>query len=76
MFVKGISTEDFLVNHVGRLSNNSRRRDPMNCFGGLANRFSSEGCPIFYRHSIVCFQEQIAFVLKIDYFTRIRLRHM
>ena len=48
----------------------------MNCFGGLSNRFASEGCPIFYRNSIVCFQEQIAFVLKTDYFTRIRLRHM
>ena len=36
----------------------------MNCFGGLSNRFASEGCPIFYRNSVVCFQEQIAFVLK------------
>ena len=36
----------------------------MNCFGGLSNLFASEGCPIFYRNSVVCFQEQIAFVLK------------
>ena len=36
----------------------------MNCFGGLSNRFAFEGCPIFYRNSVVCFQEQIAFVLK------------
>ena len=36
----------------------------MNCFGGLSNRFTSEGCPICYRNSVVCFQEQIAFVLK------------
>ena len=49
---------------------------PMNCFGGLSNRFASEGSPIFYQNSVVCFQEQIAFVLKTDYFTRIRLRHM
>ena len=49
---------------------------PMNCFGGLSNRFTSEGYPIFYQNSVVCFQEQIDFVLKIDYFTRIRLRHM
>ena len=48
----------------------------MNCFGGLSNRFALEGCLIFYRNSIVCFQEQIAFVLKTDYFTRIRLKHM
>ena len=38
---------------------------PMNCFEGLSNIFSLEGCPLFYRNSIVCFQEQIAFVLKI-----------
>ena len=49
---------------------------PMNCFGGLSNKFASKGSPIFYRNSVVCFQEQIAFVLKTDYFTRIRIRHM
>ena len=31
---------------------------PMNCFRGLSNRFASKGCPIFYRNSVVCFQEQ------------------
>ena len=36
----------------------------MNCFGGLSNRFASEVCPIFYRNLVVCFQEQITFVLK------------
>ena len=36
----------------------------MNCFGRLSNIFASEGCPIFYRNSVVCFQEQIALVLK------------
>ena len=39
-------------------------RGGMNCFGGLSNSFASEGCPIFCRNSIVCFQEQIGFVLK------------
>ena len=43
----------------------------MNCFGGLSNRFALEGCLMFYQNSVVCFQEQIAFVLKTDYFTRI-----
>ena len=37
---------------------------PMNCFEGLSNRFASEGCPIFYRNSVVSFQEQKAFVVK------------
>ena len=36
----------------------------MNCFGGLSNIFASEGCLIFYRNLVVCFQKQIAFVLK------------
>ena len=45
----------------------------MNCFGGLSNRFASEGCPIFYRNSIVCFQEQIAFVLKTVIYSHIVL---
>ena len=36
----------------------------MNCFRRLFNRFASEGCPIFYRNSVVCFQEQIALILK------------
>ena len=36
----------------------------MNCFGRLSNRFASEGCPIFYQNSVVCIQEQIAFVSK------------
>ena len=44
---------------------------PMNCFGRLSNRFPSEICPMFYQYSVVCFQEQIAFILKTDYFTRI-----
>ena len=43
----------------------------MNCFGGLSNRFASEGCLIFYQNSVVCFQEQKDFVLKTDYLTRI-----
>ena len=37
----------------------------MNCFGRLSNRFTSKSCPIFYQNSVVCFQEQIALVLKI-----------
>ena len=36
----------------------------MNCFGRLSNSFALEGCPIFYQKSIVCFLEQMAFVLK------------
>ena len=39
--------EDFSKNYVGRLSNNSfTSKGPMNCFGGLSNKFASEGCPI------------------------------
>ena len=47
MFVKGISTKDFLENCVGRWSNNYTSEEPMNCFGRLSNTFASEGSPIF-----------------------------
>ena len=42
--------------------------EPMNCFGELSNKFASEGCPIFYQNSVVCFQEQKPFVLKTIFF--------
>ena len=64
MFVKGISTEDFPKNCVGRWSNNYTSEEPMNCFGRFSNTFTSEGSPIFLPNSVVCFQEQKAFVLE------------
>ena len=69
MFVKGISTDDFSENCVGRWSNNYTSEESMNCLGRFSNTFALEGSPIFYRNSVVCFQEQKAFVLKTDYFT-------
>ena len=47
MFVKRISTKDFLENCVGRWSNNYTSEEPMNCFGRFSNTFASEGSPIF-----------------------------
>ena len=37
---------------------------PMNCFGGLSNRFASEGSPIYLLNLGSKFQEQKTFVLK------------
>ena len=68
--------EDFPENCVGRWSNNYTSEEPMNCLGRFSNTFASEDSQIFYRNLVVCFQEQIVFVLKNDYFTRIQLRHM
>ena len=34
------------------------------CFRKFSNQFDSEGSPIFYRNSVVCFRKQKAFVLK------------
>ena len=50
----------------------------MNCFGGLSNRFASEGSPMFLPKlgSVFSRTKKKAFVLKTDYFTRIRLRHI
>ena len=76
--MKGISTEDFPENCVGRLSNNSRQKGADElflrviqqiCLGGLSNRF--------YQNSVVSFQEQKLFVLKIVFFfSHIWLRHV
>ena len=68
MFVKGISTEDFSKNYLGGTSNISLRMRTMTIsesypairLGGLSNWF--------YRNSVVCFQEQKAFVVKTGYF--------
>ena len=70
MFVKGISTEDFSDNSVGRWSNNYTSEEPMNCFGRFSNRFASEGSPIFLPKLGSVFSRTKAFVLKTDYFTR------
>ena len=45
---------------------------PMNCFGELSKKFVLEGCPIdFNENSVVCFQEQKIFVLKIVFFSHL-----
>ena len=47
MFVKGILTEDFPENGVGRWSNNYTSEELMNSFGRFSNTFTSKGSPIF-----------------------------
>ena len=53
-------------------------RGAHDCFGGLSNIFASEGSPMFLPKlgSVFSRTKKKAFVLKTDYFTRIRLRHM
>ena len=76
MFVKGISTEYFPENCVGRWSNNYTSDEPVNYFERFSNTFASEGSPIFLSKLDSVFSRTKTFVLKTDYFTRIRLRHM
>ena len=64
MFVKGISTEDFPENCVGRLSNNSRRRGPLIVPEGYPIDSPRRVVQYIYRISVVSFREQKAFVLK------------
>ena len=64
MFVKGISTEDFPENWVGRRSNRSLRMRTMTISGSSPTNSTRRVVQYFYRISVVCFQEQIAFVLK------------
>ena len=75
MFVKGISTENFSKNCLGESFNKSLRMRTMTILERYP-QFTSEGSPIFYQNSVASFREQKSFVLKIDYFTRIRLTHM
>ena len=46
MFVKGISMEDISVKLCWEVVQQFTSEGPMNCFGGLSNRFVLEGCPI------------------------------
>ena len=62
--MKGISTEDFSENCVGRLSNNSRRRGPWIVSEGYSTDLPRRVVHYIYRISVVCFQEQKTFVLK------------
>ena len=58
MVAKGISQDDFPENGVGRWSYNYTSDEPMYCFGRFSNTFASEGSPVFYRHSVIYFQQQ------------------
>ena len=62
--MKGISTEDFPENYVGRLSNNSRQRGPWIVSEGYPTNSPRRVIHYIYRISVVCFQEQKTFVLK------------
>ena len=64
MFVKGISTEDFPENRVGRLSNNSRRRGPCIVSEGSPTDSPRRVVQYIYRISVISFREQKVFVLK------------
>ena len=64
MFVKGISTEDFSENWVGRRSNRSLRMRIMTVSGSSPTNSTWRVVQYFYRILVVCFQEQIDFVLK------------
>ena len=49
---------------------------PMNCFGGLSNRFASEGSPINLPNLGSKFSRTKSFCFENCNFTRIRLRHV
>ena len=76
MVVKGISTEDFSENCVGRWSNNYTSEEPMNCLGRFSNTFTSEGSPILLPKLGSVFSRKNSFCFENCDFTRIRLRHM
>ena len=63
MFVKGILTKDFPKNCMGGMFNISLRMRTMTVSESY-QQFASGGSPIFYRNSVVSFQEQKSFVVK------------
>ena len=62
--MKGISTEDFSKNCVGRWSNNYTSEEPMYCSESSPTNSPRRVVQYFYRNSVMCFREQKAFVLK------------
>ena len=49
---------------------------PMNCFGGLSNRFTLEGCPIYLPKLGSKFSRTKSFCFESYIFTPIWLRHV
>ena len=64
MFVKGILTEDFPENCVGRLSNNLRQMGPRIVLEGYPTDSPRRVVQYIYRISVASLLEQKAFVLK------------
>ena len=62
--MKGISTEDFSENCVGKWSNNYTSEEPMYCLESFPKNSPRRVVQYFYRNSVVCFREQKSFVLK------------
>ena len=56
--------EDFSKNFLGEWSNSSSRRRTHDCSEKLSSNSPRRVIQYIYRNSVVCFQEQKAFVLK------------
>ena len=74
--MKGISTEDFPENCIGRLSNKFTSEGLMNYFERLSNRFASEGSPICLLNFGSKFSRTKSFCFENCDFTLIWLRHV
>ena len=68
MIVKGISTDDFPENGVGRWFYNYMSEEPMYCFGRFSNTFASEGSPIFFTEIRKCIFKNNKFCFENDIF--------
>ena len=60
--------EDFLKNCLGEWSNSSSQRRTHDCSEKLSSNSPRRVVQYIYRNSVVCFQEQKAFVLKTVFF--------
>ena len=72
MFVKGRFFEELPWRVVQHITSD----EDHDCFGAISSNSPRRVVQCIYRNLVVSFREQIAFVFKTDYFTRIRLRNM
>ena len=68
--------EDFSKNCLGEWSNSSSRRQTNDCSEKLSGNSPRRVVQYIYQNSVVCFQEQKAFVLKTVFLLAYWLRHV
>ena len=67
-----ILSESCLKNCVGKIVQQFTSEGPMNCFGDLPNKFTSEDCPTYYIGGLSSIKTNIFVLKKNDFHTWLR----